>query len=117
MSERSSFVTDYIDCPRCLKLAKQALALDEKHLRGIQIESWVIDLGSGRREMLPIIAGKVGGMGKGDSALIVEEELEDVVRGLDPFCHDVRVAVVGDHVNVCIVVAGPKGVTATYAEL
>ena len=57
MSERGSFVTEYIYCDRCFNACKEVLCKNEKYLKGIVIPSW-----KNENENLPIIAGKIGGM-------------------------------------------------------
>lgn len=82
MSERSSFVTDYIYCPVCFETVK-ACFLDrevEKYLVAEQISSWIPG------EMLPIIAGKIGGLGPGDEIKV----MRNAIAECHP-CHPVRI--------------------------
>jgi hypothetical protein len=85
MSERGSFVTEYIYCPRCLAKMEALLCCHDKYLHGVVIPSW----DPRDRDPLPIIAGKVGCMTPG-------EEYFNIVEALTPAtapCHPVRLAV------------------------
>ena len=89
MSERGSFVTQYIYCPKCLEAAKSLLLGDDKYLKGVQIPSWA----GSDIDNLPIIAGKVGGLYQGEEFDVFEEtchQLSELV------CCELRVAVHSD---------------------
>lgn len=55
MSERGSFVTEFIYCPECFKACVKVLCQNDKYLKGVTIPTWLDDCGR-----LPIIAGKIG---------------------------------------------------------
>jgi hypothetical protein len=91
MSERGSFVTEYVYCGKCFEAVKKVLLLREKHLCSVVVPHW-----NAEREgpEMPIIAGKVGGFGAGDELLTFElgfnEELAKVL------CHPMRIAVLAE---------------------
>lgn len=89
MSERGSFVTQYIYCDECLNAAKSILIGNEKYLCSSQIQSWT-DEG----KMLPIIAGKVGGLYEGEE--LHDFECDYIPRLEKVICHPLRVAVLAD---------------------
>ena len=91
MSERGSFVTEYIGCPRCWAAARQVLLVDHEHYKFFRaFESPPVD-----GKPLPIIAGKIGGLYFGEELVEFESywapELAKVI------CHPLRVAVLADH--------------------
>jgi hypothetical protein len=88
MSERGSFVTEYIYCSKCLEAAKRVLIGREKYLCSIELPSWIND------ETLPIIAGKIGGMSRGEE--LVEFECEIGAELEASICHPLRVAVLAE---------------------
>ncbi|MFH2044394.1 MAG: hypothetical protein ABIK92_04530 [Pseudomonadota bacterium] len=89
MSERGSFVTDYIYCDKCFIEAKKLLLHQIKELCSIVIPSWQ----PGKE--LPIIAGKVGGLSPSDQIIMFEvdliPELEKVI------CHPIRIVLLGEY--------------------
>ena len=89
MSERGSFVTEYIYCDKCLEAAKRVLLQDSKYLKGVVIPMW----GGGVGE-LPIIAGKVGGLYKGEELVTFENELIPELEKV--ICHPLRIAVLAE---------------------
>lgn len=100
MSERGSFVTDYIYCPECLKAMESVLVRSGKYLTGRRIESWQVG------EFLPIIAGKIGGMYGGEE--IVEMTYELFTPDNAP-CHPVRMAVLSDTGGAAVLKVCPDG--------
>lgn len=100
MSERSSFVTEFIYCNRCLEKLKTALVKQEKYLAGVQIPIAGMD-GCFTR----IIAGKIGSLGP----------MEEVMTLMDAFnkdnapCHPIRICVLHDDGNSVVYVIGPDG--------
>lgn len=90
MSERGSFVTEYIDCDKCFDGICKVLLKHKKHLNSIQIPHWDKD-----SKPLPIIAGKIGGMYKGEELDIFELELIPEIEEL--ICHKVRIAVLAEN--------------------
>jgi hypothetical protein len=85
MSDRGSFVTEYIYCDKCLEIAKEHLIQNGKYLKGIQIPGWQ------QGEDLPIIAGKIGSSGSGDTYDVIEQEVEEMAKKV---CHDMRISVI-----------------------
>lgn len=88
MSERGSFVTEYINCEKCFSIVREVLVRDEKFLKGVVIPSWQ------EGQYLPIIAGKIGGLGCNDEFVVMEFELAPKFE--DCLCHPVRIAVLAD---------------------
>lgn len=91
MSERASFVTEYVYCQKCFHSLKWSLVGHEKYFCSIPIPSWEIN-----GIELPIIAGKVGGLGPGDAFITLLSILEEIET-----CHEVRIAFLGDTDNSC----------------
>ena len=83
MSERGSFVTEYM-CPKCFEAAKTVLLDNDKYLCSCVIPSWQ------KGNELPIIAGKIGAMYDGGEILSMNH-LTDILA--EKICHPVRVAV------------------------
>lgn len=94
MSQRGSFVTEYIDCGHCLEVAKEVLIDNHKYLNSIQHRMWGVNDNPLSPLMLPIISGKLGGMYAG-------EEMDNFERELIPLlekriCHPLRIAVLAE---------------------
>jgi hypothetical protein len=93
MSERGSFVTEYIYCSRCFEAAKAVLLGRAKHLCATTVPGWSSE------EELPIIAGKVGGMYAGEE---IDAFSTRYTKELAPrLCHPLRIAVLaetGEHI-------------------
>jgi hypothetical protein len=101
MSERGSFVTEYIYCEKCFKNAKKVLLSKEKYLCSVAIPSW-----QGRRKHLPIIAGKVGGLYENEE---VHTFLGDLIPRLEVvLCHNLRIVVIPDGAKPASLVACGK---------
>lgn len=88
MSERGSFVTEYIYCSKCLEAAKLALLAKDKYLCSQQIHTWE-EVG----DYLPIIAGKLGGLYAGEEVKTLKDALK---QSKAKPCHDVKIAVICD---------------------
>ena len=88
MSERGSFVTEYIYCDKCFEAAKKVLLFDEKYLCSRVIDGW------GDEPPLRIIAGKVGGSHAEEEFLVFEFKLNHELS--DIICHPLRIAVLGE---------------------
>jgi len=100
MSERSSFITEYIHCKKCLEKLKSVLLLKDKYLTGVQIPTWLND-----DCHLPIIAGKIGSMGpSGEFITLMELFDEDNAP-----CHPVRIAILHDFGKSCVYMITPDG--------
>lgn len=86
MSERGSFVTQYIYCEKCFQSAKRVLLGREKDLCSTVIPQW-----DDSDTEIPVIAGKVGSDWIGGGLYMFEQELGPDLEAL--ICHTVRVAV------------------------
>jgi hypothetical protein len=93
MSERGSFVTEFIYCPKCFEKMKTALIQGEKYLDGITFKD-------------SIIAGKIGGLGRGDEFILMELEIFDKTNAP---CHPVRIAVLSDTAGSSVYTVNPDG--------
>lgn len=101
MSERGSFVTEYIQCDKCFAAVREVLVSDEKFLKGVVIPSW----DNGIRE-LPIVAGKIGGLYRSEELISMEYDLAPKFEGR--LCHTVRVAVLADSGESKVFTFGPS---------
>lgn len=93
MSERGSFVTEYVYCPKCFVAAKSVLLERHKYLCSITLPSWEkIEDDDGHT--LPIIAGKIGGLYPGEELDSINDGFR---RDLAPLlCHPLRIAVLAE---------------------
>lgn len=89
MSERGSFVTSYIYCNECLTAVRSVLLGNKKYLCSRLIDSW-----EGTGNVLPIIAGKIGGGFPGEEVMAMEAYLTELAPKL---CHSLHVAVIPDN--------------------
>lgn len=103
MSERGSFVTEYIYCNECLAAAKQVLLSSEKHMCSAIIPSWE---GCPEKE-LPIIAGKIGGLFSGEELHTFEFELGPALAKV--ICHPLRIAVLAESGEQIFAIAPTRG--------
>lgn len=87
MSERGSFVTEYIYCNECLESVKSVLLAKQKYLCSEQLDYF-------EDSKLPIIAGKIGGGYGGEELHTFEFELMPEIEKL--ICHPVRVSVLAE---------------------
>lgn len=108
MSERGSFVTEFIYCPDCLEKLKAVLVKEGKFLRGVLIEGW-----EGGPDVLPIIAGKVGGLAPGEESVVFQFELFTAANAP---CHPVRIAVLPDRGGGLLLTIQPSGEVTISAE-
>lgn len=91
MSERGSFVTQYIYCQDCLVKVRQVFCQDRsKHLCATQIVAWE----GSESPVLPIVAGKLSSSFDGGEIQEMEDYL-DSLRELGP-CHRLMVSVICD---------------------
>jgi hypothetical protein len=93
MTERSSFITEYIYCPECF-------ATMQMHFGSIK-EKYLTTLDSGDPN-LPIIGGKIGGLGPGDDLETLTAELSKI---RDRLCHPVRVVLIAETGEVWQIIA------------
>lgn len=97
MSERGSFVTEYIYCDKCFAALKKLLVSNDKYLCSRTISSWhskPFMFLFNKKEELPIIAGKVGGLYSGEELNTFEFELNPKIAKV--ICHPVRIAVLAE---------------------
>lgn len=88
MSERGSFVTEYIYCIKCAEATAGLLLKKNKYLCSTFIPSWI------NGERLPILAGKIGGLYAGEEINAFESEyIPQLERYL---CHELRIAVLAE---------------------
>jgi len=94
MSDRGSFVTQFMYCRDCLKAAETVLATQQdQRLSGYRVPSWQ------GGDPMPIIAGKVAGDYVNEECVYFETDLIPRLSAL--VCHPVRVAVLaegGEHI-------------------
>ncbi len=100
MSERGSFVTNYIYCERCFEKAKEILVQNDKYLKGVTIPHW-----DESEDELPIIAGKIGGLGPGDEFLQMEYEIKPLLNSV--LCHKMTIAILPENGMNAIINCGP----------
>ena len=84
MSERGSFVTEYIYCDKCFEACKEVLKGEDKWLNVQQIKE------------LPIIAGKIGGMYPNEEIYDIENEYIPKIQ--EKMCenHKIRISVLAE---------------------
>lgn len=87
MSERGSFVTEYCNCEKCFAVLKKYLLGRDKYLCSVQIPSWC-------SQELPIIAGKIGGLHRGEEREVFEFDLIPKIQ--EEICHEVIIVVIPD---------------------
>lgn len=90
MSERGSFVTEYIYCKKCLEAAESVLLSRDKSLCSSTVANW----DENDAFELPIIAGKIGASHEGGELLFFEHQLAPKLSKL--LCHPLRVAVLAE---------------------
>lgn len=89
MSERGSFVTEYIYCAACFGVVRAALCGDRhKYLCAGPVPTWIKG-----GDPFPIIAGKIGGLYSGEEIHSMQNYIREFSREL---CHDVRIAVLAE---------------------
>ena len=107
VSERGSFVTEYIYCARCLASVEAVLCGErQKYLCAQRLLSWEKPWDDTTHKSLPIIAGKVGGLYGGEELHVFEFSLIPALSKL--VCHRVAVAVLSDSGHHAIFVADPS---------
>jgi len=99
MSERGSFTTEYMHCDKCIAVVKQRLIRNDKFLKGVQIPSWEDG------ELLPIIAGKIGGSSPFD---IYDTLLDEATDMADKVCHPVRISLIPEEGDPEYIVIDPE---------
>lgn len=126
MSERGSFVTEYLYCDDCYEAAREILSGGDKYLHGVPIPMY----GAGARTAsgfgddkhpreLPIVAGKIGGRFGGEEVHTFLFELGPALSNAmaqNPGCHDhlIRIAVLpDDRQHAALIEISPGGVRET----
>ena len=90
MSDRGSFVTEYIYCSDCLAVALEVLCRGEKYWDGGPVECTT---GMNGEKPYPIVAGKVGcGGGWAEEVYVLEDELMPEMA--KRICHSIRIAII-----------------------
>lgn len=89
MSERGSFVTEYIYCNNCFEALKKILLHNDKHFCSQTINSWENNV-----KELPIIAGKLGGLYSGEEIVSFEMDIEPQIAKV--ICHPLRIAILAE---------------------
>ncbi len=112
MSERGSFVTQFIYCGECLEKMKKVLIQDHKYLKGVQVEGWKTE-DERRLSPLPIIAGKIGGLYGGEE--LCEFQFKLFNKENAP-CHEVICAVIPDSGTPQFFVVLPDGSVECYED-
>ena len=93
MSDRGSFVTEFIYCERCLDHAKRILIQEKRHSKNY----YATQLHYGQffyKTPIPIIAGKVTGLYAGEEIDVVAGEFADMLRAV--ICCTLRIAVLAE---------------------
>lgn len=103
MSERSSFVTEYVYCGGCLNKLKAVLLKEERYLIGAQIPIWDADYNE--VEHLPIIAGKIGSTGPLGEAVT----LQNLFNSNNAPCHSIRICILHDCGDSNTFIVSPDG--------
>lgn len=95
MSDRGSFVTEYIYCSKCLDVARDVLCTSDKYWDGSPVECTT---GMNDEKPYPIIAGKVGsGGGWAEEVYVLEDELMPEMA--KRICHPIRIAIIPETEN------------------
>lgn len=98
MSERGSFVTQYLYCDACYAAAMSVLDEKSKYLCVLTADpraSFTDTSTSAVNIPIPIIAGKVGGNFSGEDLFIFEFDLVDKLEAV--ICCPMRIAVLSDN--------------------
>jgi len=89
MSNQGSFITEYMYCNKCFEAVKPILLGNEKYICSRVLPGW-----DGDDHLLPIIAGKIGGLYHLEELHIFESgtipEMEKVI------CHKITIAVIAE---------------------
>ena len=96
MSERGSFVTEFIYCKKCFETAKNVLLRRDRGLCSQALDSWI------EGKEIPIIAGMVGGLYPQEEIDVFEFEFKEKLE--TEICHQLRIAVVAEEGYKLIVI-------------
>lgn len=102
MSQRGSFVTEYIYCDKCFAAAKTVLLGDDKYLRGVTIPAWT----GCKDSELPIIAGKINDCYLGTE--LAEFTTEIIPKLEKVICHPLRIAVLAEDDETLFIITPEK---------
>ena len=95
MSQRGSFVTEYIYCRECFKAIKPILLQNEKHFIGNIITGIERGLFFFKRHIeQPIIAGRLGSSYFGGEVIALDTDIAP--RLAEVICHPIRIVVIGE---------------------
>lgn len=96
MSDRGSFVTEYIYCQHCLAAVKKALFADDKETGDVPFKTiWAVTVPSWKEdEVLPIVAGRVGSSYGGGELSVFDNDFRDSIEA--HICCTVRIAVIAE---------------------
>jgi len=100
VSDRGSFITDYIYCDDCMRVVEDVFFR-------LADESWHVQrlIGDGG-ERLPILTGKLRGLGDGDDLCDLEHKIaREMAKRV---CHGVRIAALPDGREPRIIIVGPS---------
>lgn len=111
MSERGSFVTQYIYCEKCLAVARKHLIDKEKYLCSVEIPSWI----DNTSPHLPIIAGKIGGLYQGEEIHTIAHEIGPKIN--NEICHSLTIVVIADSGTVGLIKCNPGEEFPVLTEL
>jgi hypothetical protein len=106
MSERGSFITEYIYCSKCFQKMKEALCHRDKFLCAEPIKHWNEDF-----DHLNIIGGKIGDSSPGGEVFTIAYHLFNKANAP---CHNARIAVIPDAGNPAIITVFPSGNTDIF---
>ena len=101
MSERGSFVTQFMYCDKCRKKLEKVLCTGHKYLDGKGINDNTI------------MAGRLGGLGPADDTVMFKYELFNEKNAP---CHPVKIALIPDSMDAEIVVVKPNGDVEDYKD-
>lgn len=99
MSNRGSFVTEYIYCEECLKAAKKVLLGNVKELCSRQLPSWE------KGKKLPIISGKIGGLYENEEVHTFKDEFIPKMQKLMCKGHSIKIGIFPDGCDPVLMVA------------
>lgn len=101
MSERGSFVTQYMYCDKCWARLEKVLCKGHKYLDGKSLNDNTI------------IAGRLGSCGPGSDIVMFKYELFNKENAP---CHPIKIALIPDSMDAEIVVVKPDGDVEDYKE-
>lgn len=109
MSQRGSFISEYVYCSKCFEKLKKVLLDNEKYCTSLVIPSSFPN-----DEDLNIIAGKVGSTWSGGEVFEIEERLAAIEPGL---CHAMTIVVIPEDESPVTIVVGIDGKVNKYFRI